>query len=176
MPVLARFNARFTATRGFCTFSKDWVLQTLQNAKVTFALRDFEGLKCIEAVVDGSKPLRAAERLGHDAPNLETGTPYAVAGPAALISPASQPVDAVADRVIELLRSTYADFGPTLATENLRTMHGIDLAKETVGSGRSRAVCGSRGRLSPFKIQQPRMRRACIGEVSRSTAASVWLL
>jgi hypothetical protein len=38
----------------------------------------------------------------------------------------------VADRVIKILRSTYADFGPTLATEMLRTKHGIELAKETV--------------------------------------------
>jgi hypothetical protein len=30
------------------------------------------------------------------------------------------------------VRSAYADFGPTLAAEKLRTKHGIDLAKETV--------------------------------------------
>jgi hypothetical protein len=36
-----------------------------KNARVTFAMRDFDGLKCIQAVVDGDlKPLRAAERLG----------------------------------------------------------------------------------------------------------------
>lgn len=36
----------------------------------------------------------------------------------------------LADAAIKILRSTYADFGLTLATEKLRTQHGI--AKETV--------------------------------------------
>jgi hypothetical protein len=35
------------------------------NTKVTFAMRDLDRLKCIQAVVDGDlKPIRAAERLG----------------------------------------------------------------------------------------------------------------
>jgi hypothetical protein len=37
-----------------------------------------------------------------------------------------------AEHAFGILRSTYADFGPTLATEKLRTKHGIDLAKKTV--------------------------------------------
>jgi hypothetical protein len=63
---------------------------------------------------------------------------YAAAGPVGLISkrfsrPSNNRLhDAIADQVIKLLRSTYADFGPTLAAEKLRTKHGIDLAKETV--------------------------------------------
>jgi hypothetical protein len=43
--------------------------------------------------------------------------------------------DAKADRVIKLLRSTYADFGPTLAAEKLRTKHGIDLARGVIQIG-----------------------------------------
>lgn len=36
-----------------------------QNTRVTFAMRDLDRLKCIEAVVDGDlKLVRAAERLG----------------------------------------------------------------------------------------------------------------
>ncbi len=36
-----------------------------QNTRVTFAMRDLDKLKCIQAVVDGDlKPGRAAERLG----------------------------------------------------------------------------------------------------------------
>ena len=36
-----------------------------QNTRVTFAMRDLDRLKCIQAVVDGDlKPIRAAERLG----------------------------------------------------------------------------------------------------------------
>jgi transcriptional regulator with GAF, ATPase, and Fis domain len=36
-----------------------------QNTKVTFAMRDLDRLKCIQAVVDGDlKLIRAADRLG----------------------------------------------------------------------------------------------------------------
>ena len=36
-----------------------------QNTRVTFAMRDLDRLKCIQAVVDGDlQPIRAADRLG----------------------------------------------------------------------------------------------------------------
>ena len=31
-----------------------------------------------------------------------------------------------------IVRERYADFGPTLACEKLRELHGVDLSKETV--------------------------------------------
>jgi hypothetical protein len=67
--------------------------------------------------------------------------------------------------VIKILRSTYADFGPTLATEKLRTKHGIDLAKETVRRLQIAVGLWIPRKLRPPKIQQPRLRRACIGEL-----------
>jgi len=73
--------------------------------------------------------------------------------------------DALADQVIKILRSTYADFGPTLATEKLRTKHGIDLAKETVRRLQIAVGLWIRRKLRPPKIQQPRLRRACVGEL-----------
>jgi hypothetical protein len=73
--------------------------------------------------------------------------------------------EALADRVIKILRSTYADFGPTLATEKLRTKHGIDLAKETVRRLQIAVGLWIPRKLRPPKIQQPRLRRACIGEL-----------
>lgn len=100
-----------------------------RSTGVTFAMRDFDRLKCIQAVVDGElKPLRAAERLGLTTRQVRRlARRYAAAGPVALISkrfsrPSNNRLDdAMADQVIKLLRSTYADFGPTLATEKLRT-------------------------------------------------------
>jgi hypothetical protein len=111
-----------------------------QNTRVTFAMRDLDRLKCIQAVVDGDlKSIRAADRLGLTTRQVRRlARRYAAAGPVGLISkrfnrPSNNRLDdALADRVIKILRSTYADFGPTLATEKLRTKHGIDLAKETV--------------------------------------------
>jgi len=111
-----------------------------QNTRVTFAMRDLDRLKCIQAVVDGDlQPIRAADRLGLTTRQVRRlARRYAAAGPVGLISkrfnrPSNDRLDdALADQVIKILRSTYADFGPTLATEKLRTKHGIDLAKETV--------------------------------------------
>ena len=71
------------------------------------------------------KPIRAAERLGLTTRQVRRlARRYAAAGPVGLISkrfsrPSNNRLhDAIADQVIKLLRSTYADFGPTLAAEN----------------------------------------------------------
>lgn len=144
-----------------------------QNTRVTFAMRDLDRLKCIQAVVDCDlKPHRAAERLGLTSRQVRRlARRYAAAGPVGLISkrfsrPSNNRLDDdTADRVIKLLRSTYADFGPTLAAEKLRTKHGIDLAKETVRRLQIEVGLWIPRKLRPPKIQQPRLRRACIGEL-----------
>ena len=136
-----------------------------QNTRVTIAMRDLDRLKCIQAVVDGDlKLVRASERLG-----LTTRQVRRLA---------HRLDDALADQVIKILRSTYADFGPTLATEKLRTKHGIDLAKETVRQLQIAVGLWIPRKLRPPKIQQARIRRACIGELiqierSRCRAAMV---
>src|SRR5215213_862092 len=40
--------------------------------------------------------------------------------------------DEVRDRALTLVRSAYADFGPTLAAETLAERHGIRLSRETL--------------------------------------------
>jgi hypothetical protein len=136
-------------------------------------MRDLDRLKCIQAVVDGDlKLVRAAERLGLTTRQVRRlARRYAAAGPVGLISkrfnrPSNNRLDeALADRVIKILRSTYADFGPTLASEKLRTKHGIDLAKETVRRLQIAVGLWIPRKLRPPKIQQPRLRRACVGEL-----------
>src|SRR5712664_4454823 len=79
-----------------------------QNTKVTFAMRDLDRLKCIQAVVDGDlKPIRAADRLGLTTRQVRRlARRYAAAGPVGLISqrfnrPSNNRLDdALADRVI----------------------------------------------------------------------------
>jgi Helix-turn-helix domain len=144
-----------------------------QNTRVTFAMRDLDRLKCIQAVVAGDlKPVRASERLGLTTRQVRRlARRYAASGPVGLVSkrfnrPSNNRLDeTLADRVIKILRSTYADFGPTLATEKLRTKHGIDLAKETVRRLQIAVGLWIPRKLRPPKIQQPRMRRACVGEL-----------
>ncbi len=136
-------------------------------------MRDLDRLKCIQAVVDGDlKLIRAAERLGLTTRQVRRlARRYAAGGPVGLVSkrfnrPSNNRLDeALADRVIKILRSTYADFGPTLATEKLRTKHSIDLAKETVRQLQIAVGLWIPRKLRPPKIQQPRLRRACIGEL-----------
>jgi hypothetical protein len=144
-----------------------------QHTRVTFAMRDLDRLKCIQAVIDGDlTPLTAAERLGLTTRQVRRlARRYAAEGPIGLVSkrfnrPSNNRLDdAVADQVIKILRSRYADFGPTLATEKLRTKHGIDLAKETVRRLQIAVGLWIPRKLRPPKIQQPRLRRACIGEL-----------
>jgi hypothetical protein len=107
---------------------------------VSISMRELDRLKCIQAVTVGDlKSGQAADRLGLTTRQVRRlARRYAAAGPVGLISkrlnrPSNNHLDdALADRVIKILRSTYADFGPTLAAEKLRTQHGIDLAKDTV--------------------------------------------
>jgi hypothetical protein len=135
-----------------------------QHARVTFAMRDLDRLKCFQAVVDGDLNLttRQVRRLARR---------YVVQGPAGLISKRfnrrsdNRLTDDVADSVMKLLRSTYPDFGPTLAAEKLRTEHGIDLAKETVRQLQTASRLWIPRKLRPPRIQQPWIRRACVGEL-----------
>ncbi len=78
-----------------------------QNTRVTFAMRDLDRLKCIQAIVDGDlKPGCAAERLGLTPRQVRRlARRYAAEGPAGLISkrfnrPSNNRLDQkVADRV-----------------------------------------------------------------------------
>src|SRR5687767_10642813 len=40
--------------------------------------------------------------------------------------------DAVRDQAVRLVRSAYADFGPTLAAEKLFEQHGLRVSRETL--------------------------------------------
>jgi hypothetical protein len=104
-----------------------------QQARVTFAMRDLDRLKCIQEVVEGDlKPIKAADRLGLTTRQVRRlARRYAAQGPAGMISRRfnrrsnNRLHDDLADRVLKLLRSKYPDFGPTLAAEKLRTKHAI---------------------------------------------------
>lgn len=110
------------------------------QARVTVTMRELDRLKCLQAVVDGElKPTRAAERLGLTTRQVRRlAIRYRAEGPTGLLSrryhrPSNNRLDAdFEQRVVQILRETYSDFGPTLAAEKLQLRHGIVLAKETV--------------------------------------------
>jgi len=141
--------------------------------KVTMTMRELDRLKCIQGLIDGQRKQHAvATRLGMTTRQVRRLVrQYEQQGPVGLISklrnrPSNRRLKAdVAEHAFGILRSTYADFGPTLAAEKLRERHGVYLAVETV---RSLMVAGGLWlprRLRAPKIQQPRSRRACLGEL-----------
>jgi len=102
-------------------------------------MRELDRLKVIEAVVEGSTtPMRAAERLGLTTRQVRRlVSRYRREGPIGLVSrrrnrPSNNPLDCgLAERVLRILRESYADFGRTLAAEKLAARHQIVLCKET---------------------------------------------
>jgi hypothetical protein len=141
--------------------------------KVTMTMRELDRLKCIQGLIEGQlKQHAVATRLRLTTRQVRRLVrQYEQQGPVGLISklrnrPSNRRLKSdVAEHAFGILRSTYADFGPTLAAEKLRERHGVDLAVETV---RSLMVAGGLWlprRLRAPKIQQPRNRRACLGEL-----------
>lgn len=145
----------------------------MHHPGITRQMRDLERLKTIQAVIDRDlKPGRAAERLGMSVRQIERLVlRYRAEGPVGLISRhrhrtgnrALKP--AVAEQVLGILRAQYPDFGPTLACEKLRDRHQIDLAKETVRQLQIASGLWIPRKLRAPKVQQPRARRACFGEL-----------
>jgi hypothetical protein len=136
-------------------------------------MRELDRLKCIQGLIDGQlKQNAVATRLGLTTRQVRRLVrQYELQGPVGLISklrnrPSNRRLKSdIAEHAFGILRSTYADFGPTLAAEKLRERHGVDLAVETV---RSLMIAGGLWlprRLRAPKIQQPRSRRACLGEL-----------
>ena len=69
------------------------------------------------------------------------------------------------ERALRIIRERYADFGPSLACEKLAEVHGLYLAKETVRKLMTQAGLWIPRKQRAPKIQQPRYRRACCGEL-----------
>lgn len=84
--------------------------------------------------------------------------------------------EAVRKRAIELVRTEYQDFGPTLAAEYLGESHGIEVSKETLRKWMIEAQLwrAKRAKLSEVHVWRPR--RDCFGElVQWDTSEHDWL-
>jgi transposase len=144
-----------------------------QRSTVTMSMRELDKLKCIQAVVDREvRAGQAAERLQMSARQVRRlAQRYRLEGPVGLISrhrnrPSNRRLQEDREnQVARILRESYPDFGPTLAMEKLAERHQIVLAKETVRRIQIDAGLWIPRKLRPPKIQQPRTRRACVGEL-----------
>jgi hypothetical protein len=72
--------------------------------------------------------------------------------------------DEVRDRAVRLVRSTYADFGPTLAAEMLADKHGLKVSRETLRGWMIEAGLWL-SRRQRRRFHQPRLRREASGEL-----------
>jgi len=71
----------------------------------------------------------------------------------------------VAQKALELVRAHYADFGPTLACEQLRERHQLELSKETLRNLMIEAGLWIPNAARRSRLYQPRERRPCVGEL-----------
>jgi transposase len=72
---------------------------------------------------------------------------------------------ALRERAVDLVRSRYADFGPTLACEKLTEQHGFDLSRETLRRWMIDAGFWIPRSQRQRRAYQPRQRRSCLGEL-----------
>lgn len=140
---------------------------------ITMSMREVDRLKTLQAVADGNMPAAsAANRLGLSKRQVNRLLArLRTEGASGVVSRQRgkpghrQLAPGVARLALSIIRDRYYDFGPTLACEKLREVHGIVLAKETVR--RLMMECGFwiPRRLRSPTIYQPRNRRHCVGEL-----------
>ncbi len=71
----------------------------------------------------------------------------------------------VRTEALTIISKRYADFGPTLAAEKLRELHGISLGRETVRVWIIEAGFWCERKKRRARVHQPRYRRDCVGEL-----------
>src|ERR1700739_3884296 len=142
------------------------------------------GLRRLEVLRDvdrGGLPVRAAAQLLGRSERQVWRLLKAVrsAGPAGLISkkrgrPSNRrTAAAVRAAVLWVVRHNYADFGPTLAAEKLAAEHGFSFSSETL---RKWMIADGlwRDRKQGRRIDQPRPRRECVGELVQVDGSEHW--
>lgn len=136
-------------------------------------MQELERAKIIEACGRGEmKATIAAERLQITTRQVRRlQKRLAESGRGAIISgrrgkPSNnQLAPGAARTALELVRAHYADFGPTLACEQLRNRHGVILSKETLRRLMTEAGLWTPKAARRAALHQPRERRACLGEL-----------
>jgi transposase len=140
---------------------------------ITMSLQEANRLKTIQLVIDGNlKASTAAQRLQLTKRQVNRLVQrYRQDGAAGLISrQRGQPghhrlLPELRTVALTIIRQRYADFGPTLACEKLRELHGIEVAKETLRVWMRDAGLWIPRKLRSPAVYQPRNRRHCMGEL-----------
>lgn len=138
-----------------------------------FTLDEVNRLKIIQDVIDRRLTTQmAAQRLGiSDRHCRRLLVRYRDHGPLGMANrhrgkPSNNQLPpGLAQYALNIIHERYADFGPTLACEKLAEQHGVHLSKETVRTLMVKARLWIPRKQRAPKIQQPRYRRACCGEL-----------
>jgi hypothetical protein len=105
---------------------------------------------------------------------------YRTEGPTGLISkrrgrPGNRRKPAALRRAaLAIIREWYWDFGPTLAAEKLREVHGITLGRETLRQWMVEAGLWLDRKQRAKRVHQPRYRRDCVGELVQVDGCEHW--
>lgn len=145
----------------------------MRRNEIWFSMREIDRLKTIQAIVDGHLTASiGAQRLDLSVRQIyRLVDRYKLSGPPGLRSqhigkPSNHQLPiGVKERAGRLILQHYPDFGPTLAAEKLAELHGIHLAIGTVRQMMIDLGLWVPRRQRPPRIQQPRYRRACFGEL-----------
>jgi transposase len=140
---------------------------------VTMSDKELDRLRVLERVISGALTQRAAaEMLGLTARQVRRlERAYQAHGAGALASkrrgrPSNRKLaPAFRKHVLELVRTLYTDFGPTLASEKLREHHGTAVSVETLRTWMTEAGLWHSRMQRRRRPQQPRHRRECLGEL-----------
>jgi transposase len=138
-----------------------------------FTVKEINRLKILQDVIDRNlRPGQAADMLGitprHCSRLLKR---YRQSGPLGMNNQSRgrtgnrQLPTSLTELALNIIRERYADFGPTLAREKLEEVHGLSIGKETIRRLMIKAGLWLPRRQRSPKIQQPRHRRACCGEL-----------
>jgi len=76
--------------------------------------------------------------------------------------------------VLAMIRQWYWDFGPTLAAEKLREVHGITVGRETLRLWMIEAGIWADRKQRRKQVHQPRPRRECVGELVQVDGSEHW--
>jgi hypothetical protein len=82
--------------------------------------------------------------------------------------------DALRRAVLAIIREWYWEFGPTWAAEKLREVHGITLGRETLRLWIIEAGLWRDRKQRRTRVNQPRHRRDCVGELSQVDGCEHW--
>jgi hypothetical protein len=78
------------------------------------------------------------------------------------------------EAALAIIRARYSDFGPTLAAEKLRELHGLRFGRETVRKWMLEDGLWFDRRRQMKRAYQPRYRRDCVGELIQVDGCEHW--